>query len=192
MSGARYRLRFRGDDLEVARELVVGRSAACDVRLDDDLVSRRHARFAVLDADLVVEDLGSRNGVLVNERKISAATVLGHGDVVGVGLQTFEVVDAVVLEESDTQPRMRIARGESDVDAAQVTSTARLDHLSDRERQVLQLVVLGHTQKEIAARLHLSVKTVETHRTNVARKLGCRTRAELVAYAISAGLLRHM
>lgn len=189
----RFRLRWRGDELEVGGDLVVGRSATCDVRVDDGLVSRRHARIGILDGGLVVEDLGSRNGVLVNERKISSPTLLGHGDVVGIGFQTFEVVDAVAVEEDDTRdtlPPPPVAAGESDVDAAQITARASLDKLSQREREVLQLVVLGHTQKEIAARLHLSVKTVESHRTHVAHKLGCRTRAELVAYAISAGLLR--
>lgn len=191
--GARFRLRHRGRELDVAREIVIGRSSSCEVRVDDGLVSRRHARIAVGEAGLAVEDLGSRNGVLVNERKIDGPTLLGHGDVVGVGRETFEVVDAVAVEQDETQPGVRaVPLGDSDVDGARDTATARLDHLSDREREVLQLVVLGHTQKEIASRLGLSVKTVESHRTRLSHKLGCRTRAELVAYAISAGLLRRM
>jgi two-component system response regulator NreC len=67
---------------------------------------------------------------------------------------------------------------------------ARLAALSDREREVLDLVVFGHTQAEIAKRLSISVKTVETHRARIGEKLGCRTRAELVTYAVAAGVLR--
>lgn len=61
--------------------------------------------------------------------------------------------------------------------------------LSDREREVLRLVAEGHTNQEIADRLFLSVKTVETYRSRLMAKLGLRTRADLVRYALSAGFL---
>jgi two-component system response regulator NreC len=63
------------------------------------------------------------------------------------------------------------------------------DLLSDRERQVFKLVVLGHTNKQIAKKLFLSVKTVETYRARMQNKLGIRGRAALVRYALSKGLL---
>ncbi|RMH06382.1 MAG: DNA-binding response regulator, partial [Nitrospirae bacterium] len=55
--------------------------------------------------------------------------------------------------------------------------------LSPRERQVLRLVALGHTNQEIAGMLGLSIKSVESYRARVMDKLDCRTRAELVRYA---------
>ena len=61
--------------------------------------------------------------------------------------------------------------------------------LSERERQVLELVAMGHTHKEIAKNLCVSVKTVETYRLRLSEKLGLRSRAELVRYALSLGLL---
>jgi DNA-binding NarL/FixJ family response regulator len=61
--------------------------------------------------------------------------------------------------------------------------------LSDREREVLRLVAQGHTNQQIAERLFLSVKTVETYRARLMTKLGLRTRADLVRYALSVGLL---
>ena len=61
--------------------------------------------------------------------------------------------------------------------------------LSERERQVLELVAMGHTHKEIAKSLCVSVKTVETYRLRLSEKLGLRSRAELVRYALSLGLL---
>ncbi len=62
--------------------------------------------------------------------------------------------------------------------------------LSPRETEVLRLIALGHTNGEIAGRLFLSVRTVEAHRAGLLRKLGCRTRAELVRRALEQGLLR--
>lgn len=61
--------------------------------------------------------------------------------------------------------------------------------LSAREREVLRLVAQGHTNQQIADRLFLSVKTVETYRARLMTKLGLRTRADLVRYALSTGLL---
>ncbi|MDO8587312.1 MAG: response regulator transcription factor [Armatimonadota bacterium] len=61
------------------------------------------------------------------------------------------------------------------------------DKLTDREKQVADLLVHGYTNKEIAERLMLSGKTVETHRANLFAKLHVRTRAELVRYAIRIG-----
>ncbi|MCW3018258.1 MAG: two component transcriptional regulator, LuxR family [Solirubrobacterales bacterium] len=63
------------------------------------------------------------------------------------------------------------------------------DALSPREVEVLRLIALGHTSVEIARKLHLSPRTIETHRANIHRKLGLATRAELVRYALRRGLL---
>jgi DNA-binding NarL/FixJ family response regulator len=61
--------------------------------------------------------------------------------------------------------------------------------LTARELQVLSLLALGHTNQEIARRLYVSVRTVETHRARVRDKLGTETRAELIAAARERGLL---
>jgi DNA-binding NarL/FixJ family response regulator len=60
--------------------------------------------------------------------------------------------------------------------------------LSDREREVLQLMVEGKSTKEIAAHLNVSAKTIETHRANIMAKLDIHTIAELTKYAIREGL----
>jgi two-component system, NarL family, response regulator NreC len=61
--------------------------------------------------------------------------------------------------------------------------------LTPRESEVLRLVALGHTNVEIARKLEVSARTVETHRANIHDKLGLRTRADLVRYALRCGLL---
>lgn len=67
-------------------------------------------------------------------------------------------------------------------------ASARRDDLSPREVEVLRLIALGHTSAEIAAKLHLSARTVETHRARIHRKLGVTTRAQIVRYALRRGL----
>jgi two-component system response regulator NreC len=61
--------------------------------------------------------------------------------------------------------------------------------LTTRERDVLHLVAQGETTPAIAARLRLSPRTVETHRTNLMRKLGLRSQTDLIRYALQRGLI---
>ncbi len=61
--------------------------------------------------------------------------------------------------------------------------------LSERETDVLRLIALGHTNAEIAEKLFISVRTVETHRAHIQQKLGVTSRAELVRCALSRGLV---
>jgi len=66
---------------------------------------------------------------------------------------------------------------------------AEQDPLSEREREVLRLLALGHTNQEIAKQLYISVRTAETHRAHIMQKLNLSSRAELVRYALAEGLL---
>jgi two-component system response regulator NreC len=63
------------------------------------------------------------------------------------------------------------------------------DPLSEREREVLRLLALGHTNQEIAKLLYISVRTAESHRAHIMQKLRLGTRAELVRYALAHGLV---
>ena len=72
---------------------------------------------------------------------------------------------------------------------ADAARAADEDPLSDREREVLRLLALGHTNQEIASQLYISVRTAETHRAHVMQKLRLASRAELVRYAIAKGML---
>ncbi len=72
---------------------------------------------------------------------------------------------------------------------AAARAAAEADPLSDREREVLRLLALGHTNQEIAKLLFISVRTAETHRAHIMQKLRLSTRAELVRHALAHGLL---
>ncbi len=72
---------------------------------------------------------------------------------------------------------------------AAARAAADADPLSDREREILRLLALGHTNQEIAKLLYISVRTAETHRAHIMQKLRLTTRAELVRHALAHGLL---
>ena len=100
-----------------------------------------------------------------------------------------EVVDAI-RQVADGGSYVHPVLGARMVAAdAEARAAAAADPLSDREREVLKLLALGHTNQEIAKQLYISVRTAETHRAHIMRKLGLDTRAELVRYAIEHGLL---
>ena len=98
-----------------------------------------------------------------------------------------ELVDAVLgaaRGETYLSPRLGAALA-----TAAPKPTPADDRLSAREIEVLRLIALGHTNAEIARRLYLSVRTVESHRAHIQRKLGRSTRAELVRYALDHGVV---
>ena len=68
--------------------------------------------------------------------------------------------------------------------------TDRFDSLSEREREVFQLIAEGHSNKDIAALLHVSPGTVETHRARIMEKLDVHSASEIVLYAVRRGVIR--
>jgi DNA-binding NarL/FixJ family response regulator len=97
-----------------------------------------------------------------------------------------DAVRAVAAGERYVHPTLgaRLVAAESEE-----RKRAASDPLSEREREVLRLLALGHTNQEIAALLYISVRTAETHRAHVMQKLGLSSRAELVRYALDHGLV---
>ena len=89
----RFRLRYLHHDLELNEgQFAVGRSAGCQLSLDDPLVSRRHALLVVSKDGVTVEDLQSRNGVIVNGQRIVGKTPLHAGDKVVIGSQELTLL----------------------------------------------------------------------------------------------------
>jgi len=84
---------------------IVGRGPDCHVTLDDPLVSRRHARILVGSDRTVVEDLGSRNGILVNGRGVREPTPLRDGDRLVVGTQQMVFYEVGLLGATSPQGR---------------------------------------------------------------------------------------
>jgi len=89
----KYVLRYNQQELDLpVGEFLIGRAATCQLSLDDPLVSRNHAALMVSDEGVVLEDLGSRNGVKVNGQRISGSHKLLNGDVISIGSQELRYV----------------------------------------------------------------------------------------------------
>ena len=98
-----YAISFEGHEFRLPEgESVVGRDGACEIRLDDLSVSRRHARLLLIDDRLTVEDLRSKNGVKINGFQISAPTAVSDGDILQLGTREFFVrrTDSFELHET--------------------------------------------------------------------------------------------
>jgi two-component system response regulator NreC len=107
-------------------------------------------------------------------------------------------VGFVLKDHSDSElpEAVRLAARDAEYVSPQVAAGldalrrgVRDDGLSPREIEVLRLIALGHTSAEVASRLHLSRRTVETYRSRIYRKLGLQTRAELVRHALRGNLI---
>lgn len=95
----RFRLRYLKHDLELSPGIfVIGRSAECQLSLDDPLVSRRHALLHVGEDEVFIEDAGSRNGVLVAGKKIEGRVRIGDGDHITIGAQDMTLAGGPELD----------------------------------------------------------------------------------------------
>ncbi|HEU4407952.1 MAG TPA: FHA domain-containing protein [Polyangiaceae bacterium] len=152
----RYRLRYLQHNLELSPgQFLIGRSTDCQLSVDDPLVSRRHARLLVTDEAVYVEDLGSRNGVLVDGVRIDGRHRLRDGSKVTVGGQEMVIVDAQrshtgapgSMTHADSSamrhPTLSLSQPPSNVLAANGASLAADPQVDDPSRRVDALRLLG-------------------------------------------------
>ncbi|MBN9167001.1 MAG: FHA domain-containing protein [Myxococcales bacterium] len=126
----RFRLRYLQHDLELNEgTFAVGRNASCQLSLDDPLVSRRHALFEVGPGGVTVEDLNSRNGVIVNSHRIEGKVAISVGDRILIGSQELTLLAARDPQNSGgiglgkmTLPKMRVTTPSSGVPVMHVES----------------------------------------------------------------------
>ena len=116
---------------------------------------------------------------------ISTSTMYGASGYVLKDVSTSEIVAAI---EKVAQGGTYFSTGVSQVLMGSNEETAN-SLLTTREQSVLLLVAEGNSNKDVAAKLDISIRTVETHRKNIKKKLGISTTAGLTRYAISNGLL---
>jgi DNA-binding NarL/FixJ family response regulator len=105
------------------------------------------------------------------------------------GTELAEAIDRVAEGDAVFSPRLAGFVLDAFKAGERVHGDAELEELTPREREVLQLIARGYRYKEIAARLHLSVKTIETHVSSVLRKLQLSSRAELTRWAAQRRLI---
>ena len=150
-------------------QTVIGRGDEVDLRIDDDGVSRKHAKVVRAAGGFVnVLDLGSTNGVFVNGAQVDFG-LLQLGDTLALGPDV----------------RLRLV----DAAAASATSGAATLGLTDRQLDIARLVAAGLTNAAIAEKLQISPRTVTSHLDHVYTRLGISSRAALVTQLAAAGLL---
>jgi two-component system response regulator NreC len=140
-----------------------------------------------------VRKAAPRSGIVILGREthqayvglLLAAGVLGYVLLGATPQELFSAIRAASRGRRFIDPNLSDQLFESLAEQAEAGSKA----LSQRERQVVEMLAYGHTQKEIASRLNISGKSIYTYRARIRKKLGLRTRAEIVRYAIEVGIL---
>jgi two-component system response regulator NreC len=184
-------------DIEPVGEAASGREAVFEARsLEPDVILMD---IFMADGDglsLIPALLGERPETMVlvfsaqdDPRQVRDAFAAGASGYVLNEAADVDVVTAIremARGSRYVDPELGARLIAADADAAR---KADEDPLSDREREVLRLLALGHTNQEVAKQLYISVRTAETHRAHIMQKLDLSSRAELVRYAIEQGLL---
>lgn len=159
-----------------------------DVSMPDvnGLVATRELKQAGLETSVVVLTRHDDDGYV---RELLAA---GASAYVLKRSPSFELLAAVRAAAAgrDYLDGALGARMASVIRRVPARGTTGTPQVSDRENQVLRLVAQGHSNKEVAAELGISVKTVEVHKGNAMKKLGFRSRIDVVQYGLLQGWLR--
>ena len=180
------------EDIEVVGE-------AGDIASGRALVAERQPQVLVLDVNLpdglavdalpqlMEESPGTAVVLLTMERDLSLAR-----QALEAGAKGYLFKDSAHLELIEAV--RAAAAGERHLAPAVAAGLAKGDEeerppLSPRETEVLRLMALGHTNREIGEQLSLSVRTVETHRAHIQQKLGLSSRPDLTRYALDNGLI---
>jgi pSer/pThr/pTyr-binding forkhead associated (FHA) protein len=181
---ARFLLKFGTRELALLPgRWRIGRDPSCEIRLEDDLVSRTHATLIVEEDRVRVRDHGSRNGVLVDGKRVAGVVDLPPGARIRIGVEDFRLIRSTPEDADSIPPPTR--------QMPKVPPHAPgFDKLSPREKEVLDLLAQGYAQREVGEQLGVSIKTVETYCARLRTKLGLKSRTDLVRYALQAGLLR--
>lgn len=154
---SRFRLKQGSHELELPPgDFFIGRSPDCQLTLDDPLVSRRHAAIHVAGDRVTLEDLGSRNGVLVNGERRRGTSPLQPGDRIVIGSQelTIAVVSAVrrPTEAGFTQPIVLTPQGPKTAPSMPALGAAEddVDHEPETRRASAFTLLLGVASKALA------------------------------------------
>ena len=209
---------FLADDHTVMRQglkSLVNAQADMDVIGEADNGRTTLQRVRELQPDVIILDISmpDLNGIQVTERlkrlgqKPTVLVLTAHDDS-GYLRQLLEVgASGYVLKKAAAEELINairvVAAGGVYLDPSlagkvvggylnnrRVGGKPQRNDLSERELEVLRLVAWGYTNKEVAAYLRISVKTVETHKANIMQKLDLKSRVEMVRYALRQGWLR--
>jgi pSer/pThr/pTyr-binding forkhead associated (FHA) protein len=161
------------------KKTVVGRGADCDLVIPHLSVSRRHAELSVEDGSLRVRDLKSRNGTFVDEQRIDSSPVEA-GQLLRFGSVSF-LITASGTDDLDSDAETASLSQARDSMLAEVE---RLN-LTAAQRRVLDVLLDGLPEKQVAAKLRISQHTVHNHIRKIYVAACVGSRAELLAKFVS-------
>ena len=155
----------------------------------DELIGRGIETF-------VLDNLSTGSLENLKQQKITSPVVMvsGHGDVHTAvectkrGAFDFlekPVDDAMLLDV--LRNALRVDRERRATATVRSSTDRRIERLTEREREILALIAAGHQNRDIAAQLGISPRTVEVHKARIMEKLECRTLAELIRMNLAAG-----
>jgi two-component system response regulator NreC len=175
-----------GEADSAERALVLARALQPDLVLLDLLLPRRNGFEAIPEIMRVAPDAR----VIVISSQTAASSVRRALTAGAVGYVPKRASDReLVAAIQQVSSGSRYVDPEIGATLVVDSVAAALEDLSERERDVLQLLALGYTNQEIGKKLYISVRTVDTHRAHIMRKLRLETRAELVLFALAHGLI---
>jgi DNA-binding CsgD family transcriptional regulator len=152
---------------------ILGRSSRCDFVVDDSSVSRRHAELRLVESELQIVDLGSRNGTFVANMRIQTCRA-SPGEIVRFGNISFTLAALAPLEVETDAPKSSEA-------AIRKRSHPWETTLSAAQHRVFKSLLEGLPEKIIAKHLDLSPHTVHNHTRAIFRSFGVHSRAQLIA-----------
>jgi DNA-binding CsgD family transcriptional regulator len=158
----------------------VGRGRACDFVIKNLSVSREHAELTASADAVRIVDLESLNGTFVSNARVKKAEIK-PGHAVRFGSVEFHLVGQELANDSDSDE----STDARPMALGSVAEMAAFTHLSDAQRRVLELLLRGRSEKEVAAKLNLSPHTVHNHVKEIHRRLGVNSRGELMALFVS-------
>jgi len=160
---------------------LLGRSTACDLVVNDATISRRHARITVADASVHVEDLNSLNGTYINDTPLRGNMALLEGSRLRCGSVTLWFhTEASKKEEPELGSAVETAPCEPKVSVSLISPM-----LSRAQNRVLDQLLRGLAEKQIATRLNISQHTAHNHIRAIFRSFGVHSRSELLAVFVS-------
>lgn len=189
----------RNDELEVIAEAENGRQAL-------QLARKHHPEIVIMDISMPdLNGIDATRQMLEEAKGVKVIALSMHADkqyvdgMLRAGVSGYLLKDCAADElisciHAVRSGRISLSAGITGFLVSEYLHTAQANappagtQLSDREREVLQLIAEGRSTKEIAETLHISVKTVETHRKNIMEKTDAHSVAELTKFAIRSGL----